>query len=404
MNDSTNPSSETPPQKPPFAALVVVYLTLFLDLLGFGIILPFLTYFAERHGATGFGVSLLLSAYSIAVFISAPLMGRLSDRIGRRPILLLALAGSTGAMILTGLADDLWLLLLGRLLAGAFGGSISIAQAYVADVSPRAERAKYMGLVGASIGMGFIFGPALGSLMSALGYGLSGAAFVAAGVTGLNLIFGYFKLPETHGKGGTRAGLKPSALLSALSMPGTGRILIATFLGTAAFVSMEATFALLGKARYGLNEARLGMVFAFVGVVGAIVQGGLIGRLSKRYGEQRLAIVGAILIAISLGILPYLPNFWSMIAAMVVLATGQGLASPALSTLLSKSVKDGDQGGVLGVGQGLGSLARATAPLLAGLLYDIGPDRPYWMAAGACVIAFFVLLPPLRLSPAAAGE
>jgi MFS transporter, DHA1 family, tetracycline resistance protein len=368
--------------------LPVVYLTVFIDLLGFGLILPQLPYYAERFGATGLWVGAILTAYSAAQLLGATLLGRLSDRVGRRPILLLSLAGSAASFLLSGFADSLWLLLLARALAGLFGGSIAAAQAVIADVTAPSERARYMGLLGAAIGLGFVFGPAFGSLLARFGFGA--AAFAAAALATLNLAFAFFRLPETRGaeaRRGVHARLDWSNLLDALRHPSIGRLLAATFLSTLAFVAMEATFALLGEARFSLDASRLGFVFTYVGVVMVIVQGGLVGRLAPRFGERALATAGALLMAASLGALPLMPSLPTALVLLAVLAVGQGLTTPMLSTLLSRASDADEQGGTLGLGQSLAAAARAAGPLGAGWLYDRSMAAPYAAAAAVMVLA-----------------
>ena len=373
--------------------LLVVYLTVFLDLLGFGIILPLLPFYAERFGATGVWVGALLTAYSAAQFVGAPILGRLSDRFGRRPIILLSLAGSAISLTLTGLADSLLLLLVARALAGLFGGSISSAQAYIADVTPPEQRAKYMGLLGASIGMGFIFGPGLGAGLS--GFGFGAAAFAAAALAAANWLFAFLKLAESRDLSripAPSARLNLATFVEALQHPAIGRILGTTFLTTMAFVGMEATFALFGERRYGLNSRDLGLVFVYVGVVIALVQGGLIGRLNHAYGERRLAIAGAVLMCASLLGLPLAPALLPGMVVLGVLALGQGLASPTLSSLLSQETDADEQGGILGIGQSLSALARAIGPLLAGWLFDRGEATPYIVGAALAILGAWLLI------------
>ena len=372
--------------------LPVVYFTVFIDLVGFGIILPQLPYYAEAFGATGVWVGALLTAYSATQFLGASLLGRLSDRIGRRPVLLASLAGSAVSLVLSGLATTLVTLVLARALAGLFGGSIAAAQAYVADSTTPKERARYMGFLGASIGLGFVLGPALGAGLARYGFGT--AAFVAAGLAAANLVFGLFNLPETHGP--DRRHLAPSRpdlshLLAALRHPSMGRLLGATFFATLAFVAMEATFALLGEHRFGLDPSRLGFVFTYVGVVIVVVQGGLVGPLAARFGERTLAVAGALLMAIGLGALPLAPGLPGALAALGLLAAGQGLTSPMLSTLLSRAADEDEQGGTLGLGQSLAAAARAVGPLGAGWLFDRAMVAPYAVAAVAMVLAAFLV-------------
>jgi DHA1 family tetracycline resistance protein-like MFS transporter len=370
------------------SGLPVVYLTVFIDLVGFGIILPQLPYYAERFGATGVWVGAILTAYSAAQLLGASFLGRLSDRVGRRPVLLMSLAGSAASLFLSGLADSLWLLLAARALAGLFGGSIAAAQAYIADVTAPEERAKYMGLLGASIGLGFVFGPAIGSLLARFGFGA--AAFTAAGLAAANLAFAFFRLPETRSAEARRhahARVDWSNLLDALHHPSIGRLLGATFLSTFAFVAMEATFALLGEARLGIGAGRLGLVFAYVGIVMVIVQGGLVGRLAPRFGERALATVGALLMGASLAALPLAPSLGSALVVLAGLAVGQGLTTPMLSTLLSRAADADEQGGTLGLGQSLAAAARAVGPIGAGWLYDRAEALPYAAAGAVMVLA-----------------
>ncbi len=368
--------------------LPVVYLTVFVDLVGFGIILPALPYYAEAFGATGVWIGAILAAYSAAQLVGASLLGRLSDRVGRRPILLLSLAGSAASLVLSGLAGSLWLLLVARALAGLFGGSIAAAQAVIADVTAPGERAKYMGLLGASVGLGFVFGPAIGAGLSRFGFGA--AAFAAAGLAALNLVFAFFRLPETRmadQRIRTRARFAWSGFADALHHPSIGRLLAATFLSTLAFVAMEATFALLGQARFGLDTGRLGLVFTYVGVVMVIVQGGLVGRLAPRFGERALATAGALIMAASLGALPFVPSFGIALVVLAALAVGQGLTTPMLATLLSRATDADEQGGTLGLGQSLAAAARAVGPIGAGWLYDRAAAAPYAVAAAVMVLA-----------------
>ena len=379
--------------------LVIVYLTVFVDLLGFGIILPLLPFYAEKFGATGVWVGALLTAYSAAQIVGAAFLGRLSDRIGRRPILLISLLGSTLSLTLTGFASSLAVLLAGRALAGLFGGSIGTAQAYIADLTKPEERAKYMGLLGASIGMGFVLGPGIGGFLAPFGFGT--AAFVAAALCGANLLFALLRLPESRRPDSprrARALLTPGSLVKALQQPSVGRILSATFLVTFAFVGMEATAALFGQHRFGLTSETLGYGFALIGVVIAIVQGGLIGRLVKRHGERTIAAVGGTLMGVALLAIPFIPSLLLAGAVGALLGVGQGLASPTLSTLLSREAGADEQGGTLGMGQSLSALARAVGPIVAGSLFDLGEGWPFYLGAvlsivAAWQIAQYVVLP-----------
>jgi len=361
-------------------------------LLGFGIILPILPFYAEKFGANGLWIGAILTAYSAAQFVSALFLGRLSDRIGRRPVLLASLLGSALSLTASGFANSLVLLLLSRLIAGAFGGSITTAQAYVADVTTPSERTKYMGLLGASIGMGFVFGPGIGAALS--GFGFSTAAFVAAGIAALNFLVGIVKLPESRVPGqadAVRRSFRLEDVKAALSQPTLGSALLSTFISTIAFVAMEATFALFGQVRFGLNPAGLGIIFTLVGIVVAVVQGGLIGRLHLRYDDRTLAGAGAVAMGVAFFLIPLMPSLTGAVVILGLLAAGQGLVSPTLSSLISQSSDVGEQGQTLGIGQSLSAGARAVGPLLAGWLYDRSIALPYLLAAALMLLVVWLI-------------
>lgn len=377
-------ADSTPHRSP----LVIVYLTVFLDLLGFGIILPLLPYYAVAFGANGIWLGALMTAYSAAQFIGAPIIGRLSDRYGRRPVLLLTLAGSAISLAIAGSAQSLGVLIAARVLAGVFGGSIAAAQAFIADVTTREQRSKYMGILGAAIGLGFVFGPALGAALARYGFGT--AAYVAAGLAAINFFWALVRLPETRpvgDKNAPRPRLSVATLLAALKRPEFRPILGATFFVTLGFVAMETTYALLAAKLYGLDSQGLGAVFTFIGVIIVIVQGGMIGRLAPRYGEQKIATVGAMLLGVALAILPFASTLAASVAVLGLLAAGQGLASPTLTALLSKRAEADEQGGTLGLGQSLSAAARGIGPVMAGALYDRSLFAPFLVAAGLCGVA-----------------
>ncbi len=379
---TSTPIDSAPPQRT-FASLVVVYMTVFLDLLGFGLILPLLPFYAMHFGAHGKQIGLLFACFSIAQFFGAPFLGRLSDRVGRRPVLLLCLFGSTVSLLATGLTDTLYTLMAARALAGLFGGSIATAQAYVADVTSKAERTKYMGLIGASIGMGFVFGPFVGAELSRFGFGT--AAFAAAGLSGANFLLALLRLkeslpPSARGQS-QRTALSIKNLRDALSRPVVGPMLIITTGATLAFVSMESTFALLAKLRFGFSEQTMGRLFALLGITIAVVQGGLIGPLARRFGEVSVGTVGFLILSVAFAAIPWLPSSELTVITLLFVALGQGLLTPTLSTMLSRAVAATEQGGTLGLSQSLGSLARAIGPIVAGTLFDTAQYLPYAFAA-----------------------
>lgn len=417
MNEYSSPAIEAPDEgwlediKVDRAALGTVYFTVFLDLLGFGIILPWLPYYAARLGATGLLLGLLFTAYSLAQLFGAAILGRMSDRHGRRPILMISLMGSAVGMVLSGLTDlgypatlgpgeqtedaawRLAALIFARAVAGLFGGSIAVAQAYVADVTSPSERPKYMGFVGASIGMGFVVGPALGALVKSMGYGFMTVAFLSAGLALVNLGLAAWRLKEPRRRSGAKVKRLASlgAWQTAFGRPTVRRALLATFFTMAAFVSMETTFAYLGRDRFGLDTLSFGLVLAFVGVVLIIIQGGVIWPLSRRLGSRRVARLGCVLMAVALAVLPLAPSLVLAVAALGCLAAGQGLTSPSLASIMSNLASDDDQGSVLGVSQSLSAGARAFAPVLAGGLYDFEIAAPYFVGALLALMAAFLI-------------
>lgn len=378
-----------------------VYLTVFLDLLGFGLILPTMPYFAQSLGASGVWLGALMTAYSAAQFLGAPLIGSLSDRFGRRPVLLLAITGSAVSMTLSGFAHGLMWLLCARALAGFFGGSIAAAQAYIADMTTPETRAKKMGLLGACIGLGFVFGPALGAFLS--DYGFSVVAWTAAGLNVLNLVWGYFKIKEPprlaefkESKSAEMFSL--GRIFSIAKLQNVKPVITATFLASLGFVAMETTYALLGAQLYQMNPKTLGTVFTLIGVVMVVVQGGLVGRLSQKMGTQKLAVYGLIINGVALISLPFAPTLnWSL-ACQSLLAVGQGFSSPTLSTLLSRQVGGHDQGKTLGLGQSLAALARGIGPLGAGILFDLSAYLPYLVAGSLGLISAAIVLKSRELA------
>jgi DHA1 family tetracycline resistance protein-like MFS transporter len=382
--------------------LIAVYLTVFIDLLGFSIILPLLPYYAEHYGATGAWVGALLTAYAAMQFLSAPVLGRLSDRYGRRPILLISLAGSAAGLVLTGLAHSLWLLLLARIIDGASGGSIATAQAYIADATPPEERARYMGLLGAAVGLGFTLGPGIGGALNVFGF--STAAFAAAALAAANLCFAASKLPETRRRTGSATGALPSlrAIAATLREPALGRTLWAGFLATFAFTGLEATYALFGQRYFGLTGGSFAALFTYIGVLGIVTQGFLVRRLARRFGEARLAAAGAALLALMLLAAAAARTLPAAIVVITLLALGQGLLSPMLPALLSLAGSAEDQGHTLGIGQSLQAAARAVGPIVAGALFDVSASLPY-IAGGALTLLAALLLLRVRLPARAAA-
>ena len=394
--------------------LLVIFVTVFIDLVGFGIVIPVLPFYVEGKPfeAGPRAVAMLFAIYSVMQVIFSPILGRLSDRYGRRPVLFFSLLGTSLGFFIMGFATTLWMLFAGRIIDGITGGNISTAQAYIADVTTEENRAKGMGLIGAAFGLGFIFGPAIGGILSRWGVHVP---FMFAGALSLaNATLLYFVLPETvtpdHPARASAATGRWSQLVRALRQARLAYVLAVYFLLVTAFSVMTSSFGLFTLFRFGFDAHDTGWIFAFVGVVGAVVQGGLISRLVKAFGEPPLVIVGALLFAASLAAIPFTGPHTGMPALLALgalFALGNGLATPSLTSLASKSAGAGEQGGVIGVTQSVASLARVVGPLLSGaLIYSavatIGHDgkphnmsdasvaRTFWAAAAVMFAAFLL--------------
>ena len=373
-------------------ALGVIFLTVVLDLLGFGIVIPLLSFYAEGYGASTLQVTLLMACYSAAQFIFAPLWGTLSDRYGRRPILLMSIAMT--AVMLAGFAgsESLVLLFVFRTMHGVFAANISTAQAYVADVTSDADRAKGMGMIGAAFGLGFTLGPVIGGLFAETELGLSLPIWIAAGLSALNffLALAFIKEPERVRPRERKRTLSPAAFLAVMKHPKVGAYIVLGFAMTVAFSMMESTFALFQEHRHDMSAREVGYVLGVIGVVGIVIQGGLIGRLTKRFGEGALIRIGIPGLAVALLALAYATPWAPLFAVAFFLALFQSLAQPSLNSLLSRQTPAEDQGFVLGTNQSLSALARAVSPAIAGVVYTSVSDRaPFWLSAailGVCTI------------------
>ncbi len=397
--------------------LFVIFITVFIDLVGFGIVIPVLPYYAEgtRFGATPREVGLLFASYSVMQLVFAPVLGRLSDKYGRRPILLISLLGTSLGFLILGFASTLWMLFLGRIIDGISGGNISTAQAYIADVTTKEDRAKGMGLIGAAFGLGFVFGPAIGGILSR--WGINVPFLFAGGLALANAILLYFTLPETvtadhPARVSAARGRGWKQLLEALGQRQLAFVLTIYFLSIVAFSIMTASFSLFMMFRLGYDPWHSGWIFAFVGVVSAIIQGGLIGRLVKRFGEPALVIAGGFLFSISLFVSPFVTAAMGLLGILSVGALssiGNALTAPSLTSLASKSASAAEQGSVLGVTQSVASVARAVGPSIAAVLIysavahfgfdrqpqnmsDASIQRTFWTAATIQFAAFLLAI------------
>jgi multidrug resistance protein len=384
--------------------LIIVFVTVFIDLLGFGIIIPLLPFYAETFGATGFTIGLLATSFSLMQFIFAPIWGRLSDRIGRRPIILLGLLGSCLSYLAFGLASTLPSLFMARIFAGIAGANIPTAQAVVADLTTPENRAKGMGLVGAAFGLGFIFGPAIGGFLSQYGYAVP--AFFASGLSLANFVAAWFLLPESlrpEHRAMERVG-RIAALRAALARPHLPLLLVIGFLVVAAFSGYESTFALYAERTYGFTASSIGYIFALVGVILVIVQGAFVGRVVKRIGEHHVVPVSLALVAAGLLMIPATTSVAALLVATGVMAVGMGFNSPSLMSLVSRYSTAEDQGGVMGLTQSLNSLARIVGPMWGGFAFDhLGIGMPYITSAAVMGLAALLAVHALWRARLTAG-
>jgi len=379
--------------------LFLIFFTVFIDMVGFGIVIPVLPLYAEHFHATPFEIGWLTGIYSGMQILFVPILGRLSDRFGRRPILIVSLAGTALGFLIMGWANSLPLLFVARIIDGASGGNISTAQAYIADISTPENRSRSMGVIGAAFGLGFTFGPMIGGLMSRISYGAP--FYFAAALAALNVALLYFILPESL-SAEYRSRPHERTRLAEIFRHGRGNlfaVIVATyFFAVSGFSIMTTLFALFTEKRFGFSARETGYVFGLIGILSVILQGGLIGRLIKMFGETALARTGLFLIAISLGLLPLVASVPALLAVCSALAIANGLTTPTLNGLASQMIDRGWQGRALGLMQSAAALARLVGPLLGGwlLMFDLSrPLREYartpLFASGAILLIAFVL-------------
>ena len=368
------------------SALGILFLVVFVDLLGFGMVIPVMPLYARQLGAPEVWTGLLSTGYSAMQFVFAPIWGRLSDRIGRRPVLLVSIAMTAVAFLVYGLAASFAVLLLARLFAGIATANIAIARAFVADVTPPEGRAKGMGMIGAAFGLGFVLGPALGGALSH--HSIALPFYVAAGISALNFVAATFILPEPEQRTVREEAARArfTAFFREMGRPGIRRVIFIYFLTVFAFSAMENTYAFLAEERYGLGRAGVSYLFAYIGLIVVIVQGGLIGPLNRRFGEQRLLVAGLVLQALGLAALPFGGAVPGLALATAPLAIGSGLAQPSISSLISRFAREDEQGGTLGIGESASAFGRIVGPEAGTFTFGrISMAFPY--LAGAALMA-----------------
>ena len=376
--------------------LPILFLIVFINLVGFGVVLPVFPFFGELVNASPAETTLAMAVYSLAQFIGAPVWGKLSDTYGRRPILIASLIGAIFSYILMAHARDIWMLGISRAFGGLMAGNIAAALAYVGDITTPESRPKAMGMIGAAFGLGFIFGPAIGGVLAGNHPDLNDFAIVgyaSAGITAVAAIAAYFLLPESLTKERRAAVAVAKSDLTFRDVLGKKPIVLVlmalTFLVFAAAGMMETTLAFFARDEFAWGPTYVGLGFAGVGIISAGLQGGAAGPLARRFGSGPLALFGTIAYAVGLAGLAVATSSIMMIAMLSIVAVGLGLFNPAFQTLTSEQTNDGDRGLVMGLTQGASSLGRVIGPAMSGALYQgLGHGSPFGIGAVIMVVAF----------------
>ena len=360
-----------------------IWTTVALDLVGFGIVVPILGRYAERFGANGLQVGLMFASFSIAQMVFAPILGRISDKVGRKPVIVFSLIGTAVGSFVTGAAGALWVLFLGRILDGASGASVAVAQGAVADIAPPEQRARLMGMLGAAFGVGFVVGPALGGL-AALG-GPHVPFYLAGSIAAVNAIAAMIRLPET--KPDTSHITEKHQRGSALS-PALKRFALVGFLSMLGFAGFEATFSIWGQKQFGFTEGSASIVVVFVGVTLVAVQGGLIGPLTEKLGSRKLLRIGLSLVAVGLLLLGFTTTWPMLFAALFLLSLGQGMSGPSGGALVAELAPVERRGEAIGYQQSTAAFGRVAGPVMAGALFDhVGISAPFLVSGILIVFA-----------------
>lgn len=377
-------------------SLWIIFFTVFIDLMGFGILIPILPTFASRDlGISDFGIGILFASFSLVQFIFNPVLGKLSDKYGRRPVIVLSLLATVASYILFSFSNSFLLLLTSRILGGLGGSNIAVAQAYIADITPKHQRSKGMGLIGMAFGLGFLFGPMIGGFLSGFGYPVAG--FVSAGFSFLALTFAFLFLKETVdvNQTGKAATVRTKVidfreLVNVLRHPDVGLLIFLFFIVTFSGANIYGTFALLSYKVYHFTNQQIGYLFGIMGVVGAIVQGGFIRMLTEKYSEKSLILSSSVLMIFGLGLLPYGQTFLGLSIVLSVLSIGTGILQPVVLSMISKYSSESEQGAILGLNQSLSALARVLGPLWGGFAFDfLGYPFPFLTGAAFMVLTFF---------------
>lgn len=382
-------------------SLITIFLIVFIDLLGFGIILPLLPYIAERYQATPLTIGILSAAYSLFQLISSPILGRLSDRFGRKKLLIISQIGSALGYLLLGLAGSLPLLFLSRIIDGITGGNISIAQAYIADVTTKENRAQGMGLIGAAFGLGFIFGPAIGGALSKISY--SAPAYFATAISLLTVVTTVFLLKETVNEKkaitSKRTKISFSELKKILSTYPIGLLIFIFFFLNTAFSIMQGNFALWTQKTFNFDPGQNGWFFTYIGILAVIIQMQVLPRVVKKYHETKILTASLIFMFLGLILIPLSRHPDFLYVALFFLPLGNGLANPTVQAMASENVPKEEYGGTLGILQSAGSFGRILGPIIGGEIFQtFGKDQAFYFSGSIILIALIYLRLKLKKS------
>lgn len=369
-------------------ALPILFVVMFLVMVGFGIIIPVLPFYAEEMGANPTELGLLMAVYSLMQLIFAPMWGRLSDRIGRKPVMMIGISGLALSFFIQAISTELWMLFVARILGGMLSSAnMPTAMAYVADITTEENRGKGMGIIGAAVGLGFVFGPAVGGIFSKIS--LSMPFFLASGSAAITLVLVFLLLKESKHETGQASEEK-----SSIWKPFTREVSVLFFVQLFISLSLsglEATFAYFAAEKAGLDSTQLGYIFMIMGFGGALVQGGLVGRLTKKYGESAVIQGGMIVSAIGFGLILLVDNFTTAAIYLTIFGLGNGVIRPSVSSLLTKTSSAG-HGSSTGLLSSFDSLGRIIGPPLGGWLFSLAIGLPYISGAIITILAFFLFL------------
>ena len=373
--------------------IFIIVMTLFIDATGFGIIIPLLPFFAETFQAGSAALGILVASFSLMQFIFSPILGRISDNVGRKPVLVISILTSVASFLLFALANSFFILLLSRIVAG-LATETAVAQAYIADITSKKERASGIGKVGAAHGAGFIIGPAIGGLLSV--YGFSAPGFAAGFLTLVNLLFVLFFLPESLNKESSELRLAPRStssffhkILATFEKPLIGAVLMIFFIVFLSFSAIPVIVPLLGVAFFGFGSVEMSYIFMYIGAVQIILQGVVIGRLTKKFGEEKLIAFGPLLMMLGLFLMPLIPNIAIFMLSLTMIASGSGIMRTVVPSFISRFTSANEQGGTLGVANSVASIATVPGPLIGGSLFEFaGLATPFFASAAMLIVAF----------------